>query len=66
MTAKPWFDRLTTLSKVEGESIFLRRFWTPAFSGVTRIRTIYEIIKFFLPQVMFIVTLNLEPLNPER
>ncbi len=42
---KPWFDRLTTLSKVEGEfRLFehLQRIWTPVFSGVT---TSYESVK---------------------
>ena len=35
---KPWFDRLTTLSKVEGESSYIGWFqlvWTPVFTGVT-------------------------------
>jgi hypothetical protein len=53
MTAKP------------GSSNF-RRFWASAFAGVTRLRTFYEFIKVALPQIRFDVTLNLEPLNPER
>jgi hypothetical protein len=28
-SGKPWFDRLTTLSKVEGESSDLSMFWMP-------------------------------------
>jgi len=35
MTAKPWFDRLTTLSKVEWKSSHFNSFWTQAFAGVT-------------------------------
>jgi hypothetical protein len=49
MTYEPWFDRLTTLSKVEGESIFFRRFWTPAYAAVTRPLTFHRIIKIVLP-----------------
>ena len=38
MKAKSWFDRLTTLSKVEGEFCHFNNFWTPAFAGVTGLR----------------------------